>query len=156
MARGRKPLPTQFKLLTGNAGKRPLNLNEPKPRRDLDTPPDWLSEAQAAIFKEAIAEAPKSMLKTIDSAILGVWCQALDTIIKSNASLQMHGLYSEDEKGNRKAAPEHNVIAKFDAVLVRTAAELGFTPSARSRVAIAEEPEQKANPFALIGNGTDD
>lgn len=29
--RGKKPKPTNLKILEGNPGKRPLNLNEPKP-----------------------------------------------------------------------------------------------------------------------------
>jgi len=40
--RGRKPKPTALKVLEGNPGKRPLNLNEPKPEKKASKCPSWL------------------------------------------------------------------------------------------------------------------
>jgi len=39
---GPKPKPTAIKILEGNPGKRPLNLNEPKPLQIAPECPDWL------------------------------------------------------------------------------------------------------------------
>jgi hypothetical protein len=38
--RGRRPKPTRLKVLTGNPGKRPLNMDEPQPEPAIpDCPP---------------------------------------------------------------------------------------------------------------------
>ncbi len=37
--RDRKPKPTYLKLITGNPGGRPLNVDEPEPEGDLRDPP---------------------------------------------------------------------------------------------------------------------
>lgn len=42
--RGRKPTPTAIKVLEGNPGKRPLNANEPKPKKKAPRCPSWLEE----------------------------------------------------------------------------------------------------------------
>ena len=39
-----KPKPTKLKILEGNPGKRPLNLNEPKPKQVVPKCPDWLMD----------------------------------------------------------------------------------------------------------------
>ena len=42
--RGRKPKPTALKVLEGNPGGRPLNLNEPKPVKKAPRCPSWLED----------------------------------------------------------------------------------------------------------------
>jgi hypothetical protein len=42
--RGRRPLPTAIKELTGNPGKRPLNLDEPHPPKIIPKCPKHLDE----------------------------------------------------------------------------------------------------------------
>jgi len=41
---GRRPKPTNLKVLHGNPGKRPLNANEPKPAAEMPSAPDHLGE----------------------------------------------------------------------------------------------------------------
>ncbi len=51
--RGRKPKPTALKVLEGNPGKRPLNLNEPKPEKKAPKCPSWLEpEAKKRMEKD--------------------------------------------------------------------------------------------------------
>jgi phage terminase small subunit len=42
--RGKKPKPTNLKLLEGNPGKRPLNEREPKPKRIMPVCPGWIKK----------------------------------------------------------------------------------------------------------------
>ena len=53
---GPKPKPTAIKILEGNPGKRPLNLNEPKPLQIAPECPDWLLD-----------EAKKELKNVLDS-----------------------------------------------------------------------------------------
>lgn len=47
--KGRKPVPTQLKILAGNPGKRALPENEPEFDNEIPQLPDWLAgEALAA------------------------------------------------------------------------------------------------------------
>ncbi|SPO68124.1 protein of unknown function [Pseudomonas sp. JV241A] len=46
---GRRPTPTELKLVRGNPGKRPINKNEPKPAKRIPSAPGHLSsEGQVA------------------------------------------------------------------------------------------------------------
>ena len=40
--RGRRPKPTRLKMLTGNPGKRPFNMNEPKPDAEIPDLRVWI------------------------------------------------------------------------------------------------------------------
>ncbi|HFH7680582.1 TPA: phage terminase small subunit P27 family, partial [Streptococcus agalactiae] len=42
--RGRKPKPTNLKILEGNSGKRPLPINEVKPKQKAPRCPQWLED----------------------------------------------------------------------------------------------------------------
>ena len=50
--RGPKPTPTALKLLRGNPGKRPINVDEPQPR-PVESPgaSPWLDETAAALWR---------------------------------------------------------------------------------------------------------
>ena len=43
------PKPTKLKLLQGNPGRRPINLNEPQPEQKIPTMPKWLKKFPIAI-----------------------------------------------------------------------------------------------------------
>jgi hypothetical protein len=51
--RGRKPVPTMLRELHGNPRKVALPKHEPKPGGDLLDAPDWLSEGQRTIRRQA-------------------------------------------------------------------------------------------------------
>jgi phage terminase small subunit len=76
--RGRKPLPTVLKIVTGNPGKRRLNTREPIPEGKLTEPPGWMSDSQKESWKYAIEHAPAGVLKKIDCSALAVWVVAED------------------------------------------------------------------------------
>ena len=45
----RKPKPTKLKLIDGNPGKRPINMDEPEPKRRVPFMPKWLKEYPVAV-----------------------------------------------------------------------------------------------------------
>src|SRR5262245_52000322 len=73
---GRRPKPSHLRILEGNRGKRPLNLNEPRPAGDLSEAPHWFSDEQRQSWDYAIKHAPAGLLKLIDRSILTVWVAA--------------------------------------------------------------------------------
>src|SRR5690349_18644579 len=54
MKRGKKNLPTHFKVINGNPGGRPLNANEAQPEVELPIPPASLSAAQRAVWDDVV------------------------------------------------------------------------------------------------------
>ncbi len=54
--RGRKPTPTELKLVTGNPGHRPLNPREPKTANSMPTCPAHLSPTAKAEWKRLAGE----------------------------------------------------------------------------------------------------
>lgn len=75
MRRGRKPIPTEIKILEGNPSKRPLNTHEPKPLKKAPPCPKWL-EAEAKKEWRRLAKALEAMgvLTEADMAAFAGYC----------------------------------------------------------------------------------
>jgi phage terminase small subunit len=72
--RGRKPKPTPLRLLTGNAGKRALPVNEPKPEGEV-VRPRFLKGRAAGIWDEYAPELIRlGVLTSIDAHTFAAWC----------------------------------------------------------------------------------
>lgn len=147
--RGAKPKPTHLKLLAGNPGKRPLNRNEPKPQGDLHDAPEWLTDEQKAGWAYAIANAPKGLMKRLDRSALTAFVVAEDLHRQASIAVGRYGLITKSpKKGEPMQNPYLPIINKQAQIMLKAAAELGFTPSSRSRVVV--DPEADDNPFAEI------
>lgn len=146
MPRGRKPKPTHLKVLQGNPGHRPLNDMEPKPVGDLTEPPGWMSNSQKEIWQQAIANAPKGLLKKIDSSILEIWVVAYDAHKWAAQQLKSTGLLTRSSKNAIIASPLEGIMNRQAAKMLKAASELGFSPAARPRLKM-ETPPATTNPF---------
>ena len=76
-ARGRKPTPTALKMLEGNPGKRPLNVNEPiPPKGDIKCPSWLLPEAKKEWKRLAPSLEAMGVLTMADLTAFEGYCQA--------------------------------------------------------------------------------
>ena len=149
---GPRPKPTRLKVLEGNPGKRPLNKNEPQIKAELMHAPDWMTEAQLTLWRYAIHEAPEGVLGSIDRDLLSSWVVACD--LRNNAIAMQRELDKTNQlklltktaAGTVKASPYLQIINKQSEIMIRAAAELGFTPSSRSRISV-DPKDSKTNPF---------
>lgn len=143
MARaGRKPTPSHLKLIRGNPGKRAINKNEPIPEGDLKEAPEWLSKSQIDAWNCALENAPKGLLKKLDGSILAVWVVASDLHREAVERVNKLGLLTKSPvKGDPMQNPYLPIINKQAQIMMKAAAEMGFTPSSRSRIEIAETPK---------------
>ena len=67
--RGRKPTPTAIKELEGNPGKRPLNQNEPKPKKTAPSCPKWLDKEAKKEWRRLAAKMEQmGVLSEVDMA----------------------------------------------------------------------------------------
>lgn len=68
---GRRPKPTHLKVVTGNPGKRKLNDQEPKPPREVPSPPEHLTDwGKMAWVKVSLLLDGMGVLTTADSLAL--------------------------------------------------------------------------------------
>lgn len=134
--KGRKPKPTRLKLLAGNPGKRPLNGAEPQPAVVAPPCPPWLPEPAVAIWAALVPElAAVGVLSRLDAGALVGFCIALAEVQDATETLATAGRYIT-VNGLVRKHPATGVRNEALGQLRAFAAELGLTPSARSRLQV--------------------
>jgi len=141
-ARGRKPKPTQLKVLEGNPGKRPVNENEPAPDPMADLkPPSFLNKFGKQEWKRIVPELIKlDLLGAVDRTALAGYCNAFGTWEEAIRELRKpgQGMITYTEKGYPIQNPLLGVINKQSEIMKGYLVEFGMTPAARSRVTTPE------------------
>jgi P27 family predicted phage terminase small subunit len=160
MQPGRRPTPTNLRVLRGNPGHRPVP-KEPKPTKlaQCPDPPAFLEDYAAEEWNLVAPELHSlGLLTTVDKASLaaycynyGQWRTAAEALKKMAANdLVFHGLLVKRESAVVQN-PLVYIARKAAAEMVRYAAEFGFTPAARSRIAAGvdnQEPRRFAGLLA--------
>jgi len=149
MAPGRKPKPNWLKVITGNPGHRPINEAEPIPEGDIVEAPTWFTDAQKSEWEKAIAAAPPGLLKELDSSMLIVWVVAKVQHAEAAQQVAKFGaLIRTPVTGAPMQSPYVAIMNRQAALMMRAAAEMGFSPSSRSRVSTAQKRKGKSQtPF---------
>lgn len=146
MAPGRKPKPTWLKLVTGNPGKRPINADEPQPAGDIAEPPDWFEPDQRIEWARAIKAAPQGLLRSLDESMLIVWVCAKVAHADAAQKIKTYGSVIKSG-GQAQPSPYVGIMNKQATIMMRAAAEMGFSPSSRSRVSIKDQKGKTSSPF---------
>ncbi|WP_375173706.1 phage terminase small subunit P27 family [Pseudooceanicola sp.] len=136
--RGRKPKPTALKLLEGNPGGRPINHDEPKPTRSRPTCPSHLSPTAKAEWKRIAEEMENvGLLTRIDRVALAVYCQAYGKWVEAERKLAETPPLLKMPSGYIQVSPWVTISNKQAELMAKYMAELGLTPSARSRLSVS-------------------
>ncbi|MGB7479863.1 MAG: P27 family phage terminase small subunit [Burkholderiaceae bacterium] len=123
MNTGTRSKPTALKLLAGNPGKRPLNVNEPMPRRAVPVCPDWMPAEGRKEWARTVPELDRlGLLTCVDTVVLEAFCAT----------------YAEFVETVRTGQP---LKAAMLAQLRIYCVELGLTPSARSKMAAPKKDD---------------
>lgn len=148
--RGRKPKPSFLRAIDGRAShSHKPNPEEPKPDGDITDPPADLSATQQKIWRYAIENAPTGMLKLIDTSVFKVWVVAEDTLERARAEVSRLGLLVKTKDGNTVQNPYLAIQNKQAAIVMKAAAELGFSPTARPRVKVSKSGKG-SDPFGKL------
>ena len=128
---------------------------EPIPLGELadEEPPPDLTDTQEDIWRYAIANMPRGVMKRIDRDLLRVWVEASD---RHNTARLMQAMLDRDSKlklliktpDGFAASPYNDILDKTGKAMIRVAQELGFSPAARPRL--------KADPLTIEGKPEDD
>jgi P27 family predicted phage terminase small subunit len=150
--RGRKPLPSWRRALDGNAGKRRLNVDEPKPELTdaaFLSPPAELAEAPLALA-EWNRLAPllhkARQVTDADRGALLAWCLEWARYLDATARVREAGLVVRTPNGYPIPNPFLSIASRALAGCTKLWPELGLTPSSRSRVGMVRAPDEN-DPF---------
>jgi P27 family predicted phage terminase small subunit len=143
---GRKPTPTNLKLLRGNPGHRPLNEHEPKPQPRLPRAPAHLSDAA----KKEWTRAGRFLLQLglvsdLDLAAFAAYCTAFGRWVEAEQALNTHGVLVKSPSGFPMQSPYLAVANRAMEQMRSLLGEFGMSPASRTRVSasplVGEEDE---------------
>ena len=139
--RGPVPMPSVIKVARGNPGKRRIQPDVPMPPGAPDMPKHLsaLARAEWRRIVEQLMLVPGLLAKT-DWAVVAAVCECHEEIVKADRALERGGRYLKTKTGFMRKHPALEVKAQFVALQRQHLAELGMTPSARSRVKPQETP----------------
>lgn len=138
--RGPPPKPTVLKLIEGNPGKRKLNSREPRPRPARPPCPKELDAGARKEWRRIVRELDEfGLLTNLDRAALAGYCQAWSDWLDAREKIAKYGKLTKGAKGNLVKSPVVRLADDALTHLRALAAEFGFTPSSRTRVAMPPE-----------------
>jgi phage terminase small subunit len=121
--KGRKQKPTALKLLQGNPGRRPLNKQEPKPKRNVRAP-DGLSPGAKKEWRRLGPELRRLGLLTMaDQAIFAMYCETVAVFYEARDGRDPHAR-NGSMLTMEKAAAQGRAFATL----------FGLSPSDRTRL----------------------
>lgn len=133
--RGRKPLPTALKMLTGNPGKRPLNANEPRPVLRVPPCPKTLQGQARSEWRRITRELMSvGMISGLDLAALSIYCSAYAQWIEAQEQVKKLGAVVKSPSGFPIFNPYWSIANKAAEQMLKVASEYGLTASSRSRL----------------------
>jgi P27 family predicted phage terminase small subunit len=151
--RGRRPKPTRLKVLTGNPGRRPLNINEPKPEAVVPECPVELGPVARREWDRLAGElAPLRLLTNLDRAALAAYCGAYGMWAEATEAIQKFGTMVKSPSGYPIQSPYVSIANRQAEIMMRIASEFGFTPASRSRISTPSADERTL--FDIIENKT--
>ncbi|HIW78115.1 MAG TPA: phage terminase small subunit P27 family [Candidatus Bilophila faecipullorum] len=151
---GRKPLPTQVKLLRGTAQRCRMNPDEPAPDPSLPDAPTHLSpEAREEWDRVAGELYDLGVLSAVDRAALAAYCQAYGRWVAAERELRREdgsmNLISVTSNGNVIQNPLVGIANKSLELMHKYLTEFGMSPSSRTRVGAKKKTGEKKGFAAL-------
>ena len=158
--RGRTPTPTNLKILTGNPGKRPINLSTFSPASAIPRCPASLNSEAKKEWKRITRELHNyHMIAEVDRGLLAMLCTAwgrfveAETMIEKASERGGSGLFVKTPNGFPVQSPWVAVSNKAIETYKSLCAEFGLSPAARTRV--APQTSQMALPGLELVGGKD-
>ena len=154
--RGRKPTPTALKLIRGNPGKRPLNRAEPQPGPLKRSCPRELAEKDArAEWRRTIVPAiDRGQVTAADRVMAIAHCELWATWRSQLADAARHAhIIAVGPSQYPTPNPARVMSHKTFALLKAVDAELGFTPTSRSRVHVTAAEAPRTADDRFFGHG---
>jgi P27 family predicted phage terminase small subunit len=160
--RGRTPTPTKLKLLTGNPGKRPINLDTFSPASEIPRCPALLKSEARKEWRRITHELHQyHMIAEVDRGLLAMLCTTWARFVEAEQMIEKasaaggSGLFVKTPNGFPVQSPWVAVSNKAIETYKSLCAEFGLSPSARTRVAPQTTPQMDLPGLELVKNSWD-
>lgn len=160
---GRKPTPNHLKLLNGNPGKRPINLDTFSPIAAIPRCPAVLKGEARKEWRRITRELHQyNMIAEVDRGLLAMLCTAWGRFVEAELMIEKaaekggSGLFVKTPNGFPVQSPWVAVSNKATETYKSLCAEFGLSPSARTRVAPQTSPQLDLPGLALVKNSWKD
>lgn len=137
---GRPPKPTALKVLEGDRGKgrRPININEPKPPSGGIKRPTWLlPEAKKEWNRLAPALEAMGVLTMVDLQAFAGYCQAYARWKEAEEFITQRGSIFKTPSGYLQQVPQVSIAQQNLKIMQSFCSEFGLTPATRARITAA-------------------
>ena len=147
--RGPQPKPTNLKLLQGIPGKRPLNVNEPKPKIKIPDMPrglgtygktEWQRITKVLNDLKLISEVDKTQLES--------YCRYYNSYREACKKVDEQGAVVTNVQGNLVANPWNKVMNDAYDRMNNVMKQFGMSPSTRTTLTV--EKEEAKSPLEKI------
>lgn len=143
MQRGRKPIPTELKVLRGTRADR-INQESPTAIQEPPACPEYLDDIARDEWPRIVAELQElGVLSHTDRAAIALYCSAFSTWVRANREIKAGGLTVATAQGTDKTNPAVSIANQAAIQMGRLLVEFGLTPSARSRVSSGKKEAPK-------------
>jgi P27 family predicted phage terminase small subunit len=148
--KGRKPLPTAIKEATGALKHDPQRRNNAEPTTKRGYPACPATIAVDEVAKQCWNETCElldemGILTTSDKRVLHVYCVTYSEWLFLSEYVKNGNVRLANDRGNETTSPEAGQVHKYADRLLKLLAELGLTPSSRSRLHVEKKED---DPFA--------
>ncbi|EAA7555987.1 phage terminase small subunit P27 family [Salmonella enterica subsp. diarizonae] len=135
---GRRPKPSQLKVVAGNPGKRKINDKEPAPAHEIPSPPSHLTDwGKVAWGKLTVLLDGMGVMTIADGLALERLCDIYADILQLRDTIAVEGrTYTVQTDGGFliKPHPAVAMLADADRRFKSYLVEFGLTPAARTKV----------------------
>ena len=147
MVKGRKQLANAVKEASGAFAKDPQrrNADEPKPKLGRPRIPDAVEDDPVAKSRwHWVCDQLESMnlLAVTDQGLIAGYCLDYSMMLALWEVIKGGQVSDMDEKGRTKLKPEANQFHTYSDRILKREAELGLTPSSRSRLKAPQTEEE--------------
>jgi P27 family predicted phage terminase small subunit len=133
---GRKPIPTNLKIVKGTAQPCRILKDEAKPKADAVRMPAGLSDDAKKQWKIAAKHLTAAgLLTNLDTFALAMYCEVFARWTYANDQIKKFGPIVKAPSGYPVQSPFLQIANKSFDQMTKMLVEFGMTPSSRSRVA---------------------
>ena len=141
---GRRPKPTEIKLLQGTQRSDRINRQEPDLKSEIPSCPTHIQGESRQEWKRITKELGAiGILTRVDRAAIAAYCDAYGRWTKALMKLNEEGLLVKAPSGYPILNPCLSIINSALDQMRKFLTEFGMTPSSRTRINVAKKNEDK-------------
>lgn len=109
--------------------------------KNIPTPPEHFDDLAVEVWNSTLAQASQlyGYISFIDLAMFSEYCECYSELQDLNNKCRGNSLIYEDDNGVKRTNPLYKERDDKRKMLIQLSREFGFTPSARSRLALVQK-----------------